>query len=148
MPSVTELILEVSPLASWTAASASFLTEFPRLQHVVLDLIFDARRLDDDIPHMAALTKLTRLELAPCILDYPGAPFLDTYVSQLDTKLQPLTALKKLEEICIIFAGSRSQHALNQTLCEKMRAVRQEMGLPPPRHSVHRRHQDRWRLEW
>jgi hypothetical protein len=42
-----------------------FLSNFTNLQHLVLHRILDAGRLADDIPDIARLTKLTRLELLP-----------------------------------------------------------------------------------
>jgi hypothetical protein len=86
--------------------------------YLVLHDILDGRHLEDDIPQLATLTKLARLELLLCYGEMP----LGTWWSGL----QALTPLKKLG---VILDGRLLERA--QGLSENLRAVRKETGLPP-----------------
>jgi hypothetical protein len=71
--------------------------------HLFLHRILGRRRLDDDIPQLVALTKLTRLFLV--LRDMPREPQFPWYVvdqPEQGTKLQPLSTLRKLERLILV----------------------------------------------
>jgi hypothetical protein len=142
MPSMTQLILKSPRIWGriWPRvdlrprfASASFLSKLPQLQHLQLHFVLDAHRMDNDIAHLAALTKLTHLQL--CTQD-PPEPVCGTPLSELGTKLQPLSALRKLEQVVLVESGQYLENA--KGLYEKLRSVRKEMGLHPTRFDLRR----------
>jgi hypothetical protein len=139
MPSVTQLILEaprkfIYPRVDLRSASASFLSKFPQLQHLQLHFVLDARRMDDDIAYLAALTKLTYLELH--LLDIHREPEFGAPLSELGTSLQQLSALRKLEKVVLTGSGQVLQYA--EGLYGSLRSVRKQMGLLPTRFSLRR----------
>jgi hypothetical protein len=141
MPSVTELTLKASQLRMQPAtSSASFLSNFPQLQHLVLHDILDARRLGVDIPQMAALTKLTRLEMLPCICfeEVPREPqWIQKEWSGMLRPFKNLTTLVKLEEV-VLFVPHLSKAARGREKLgkHKVPSARDEMGLPRMRFVV------------